>query len=177
MVAHLRALKHDVDDLGPQSVERIDYPDFAAPVGRAVRDTPSAVGVLVCGSGVGMCISANKVHGIRAVDAFSMESTRPKSPNPMKPMHHSINFTKITNPNQSAKSMTNKIPNLYLAGGARNHPNKRFNKNTYIPVSKTFNHPITNEPLRILKVPGGGSCQFHALTHNTNLLLNKNNQP
>jgi ribose 5-phosphate isomerase B len=76
VVAHLRAHKHEVEDLGPQSVERIDYPDFAAPVSRAVRDTAGAVGVLVCGSGVGMCISANKVHGIRAVDAFSMESTR-----------------------------------------------------------------------------------------------------
>lgn len=76
VVAHLRARKLEVEDIGPQSDERIDYPDFAAPVSRSVRDTPGAVGVLVCGSGLGMCISANKVHGIRAVDAFSLESTR-----------------------------------------------------------------------------------------------------
>jgi ribose 5-phosphate isomerase B len=76
VVAHLRALRHEVKDFGPQTVERIDYPDFAAPVGRSVRDTAGSFGVLVCGSGVGMCISANKVHGVRAVDAFSLESTR-----------------------------------------------------------------------------------------------------
>lgn len=76
VLQHLRAQKHDVVDLGPPTADRSDYPDYAAPVARQVRDTPGAKGVLVCGSGLGMCIAANKVHGIRAADGFNIEAAR-----------------------------------------------------------------------------------------------------
>jgi ribose 5-phosphate isomerase B len=76
LVAHLRRLGHEVQDLGTPSTASTDYPDWAAAVGRAVREQPGALGLLVCGSGIGVCIAANKVHGVRAVDAWNVESAR-----------------------------------------------------------------------------------------------------
>jgi ribose 5-phosphate isomerase B len=55
-----------VVDLGTSSTESTDYPDFAAAVGHAVRDGAAEKGLLVCSSGVGMSIAANKIKGIRA---------------------------------------------------------------------------------------------------------------
>jgi ribose 5-phosphate isomerase B len=62
----LRAEGHEVVDLGTSSTESTDYPDFAAAVGHAVRDGAAEKGLLVCSSGVGMSIAANKIKGIRA---------------------------------------------------------------------------------------------------------------
>ena len=76
VVAHLRALGFEVEDLGTPSAESTDYPDWAAAVGRAVRDHRGTVGVLVCGTGLGVCMAANKIHGIRAADAWSVEAAR-----------------------------------------------------------------------------------------------------
>jgi transaldolase/glucose-6-phosphate isomerase len=57
---------HDVLDLGTNDVRPVDYPDFAAAVGAAVRDGKAERGVVVCGSGVGASIAANKLRGVRA---------------------------------------------------------------------------------------------------------------
>lgn len=57
---------HDVLDLGTHSKEPVDYPDFAEAVGLAVRDGRANRGIIVCGSGVGASIAANKVRGVRA---------------------------------------------------------------------------------------------------------------
>ena len=54
------------DDVGPTSRESVDYPDFAAKVARAVAAGPDTLGVLVCGTGIGMSIVANKHRGVRA---------------------------------------------------------------------------------------------------------------
>lgn len=66
LVDRLSAGGHTVTDHGPPNGDRVDYPDFAAKVCRAVLGQPGSVGVLVCGSGVGMSIAANKFRGIRA---------------------------------------------------------------------------------------------------------------
>lgn len=63
---YLQAEGHDVNDLGTTSTESTDYPDFAAAVARKVATGEAERGVLVCSSGVGMSIAANKVHGVRA---------------------------------------------------------------------------------------------------------------
>ena len=76
IVGHLRALGFEVDDLGTPNAESTDYPDWAAAVGRAVRDNVGSLGVLVCGSGLGVCIAANKINGVRAVDIWSVEAAR-----------------------------------------------------------------------------------------------------
>lgn len=76
LVDHLRAGGHDVVDLGTTDTTSTDYPAYAAKVARAVRDDTSARGLLVCGSGIGVSIAANKVRGIRAVDAWDVQAAR-----------------------------------------------------------------------------------------------------
>jgi len=67
--AWLTGRGHRVSDLGTHSTDSVDYPDFAAAVAGAVRAGTAERGVLVCGTGIGMAIAANKVPGIRAVVA------------------------------------------------------------------------------------------------------------
>ena len=62
----LRRAGHDVADVGAHSTAPSDYPDFAAAVGRALIDGRAERGVLICGSGVGASVAANKLRGIRA---------------------------------------------------------------------------------------------------------------
>ena len=64
--ACLRRLGHDVLDLGAHSTAPVDYPDFAEAVGLAVTEGKSERGILICGSGVGASVAANKIPGIRA---------------------------------------------------------------------------------------------------------------
>jgi RpiB/LacA/LacB family sugar-phosphate isomerase len=70
----LRRDGHDVLDVGTDSEEPVDYPDFAEAVGAAVIAGRAERGVLICGSGVGACVAANKIPGIRAAichDSYS----------------------------------------------------------------------------------------------------------
>lgn len=62
---------HKVVDRGPATDDRVDYPDFAAPVAHDVADGVAEYGVLVCGTGIGMAVAANKIHGIRAVNCIN----------------------------------------------------------------------------------------------------------
>ena len=64
--SYLQGLSHEVLDLGTHSEEPVDYPDFARAVGTAVREGRADRGILVCGSGVGASVAANKLKGIRA---------------------------------------------------------------------------------------------------------------
>ena len=66
LVAMLADRGHEVDDLGTDSAEPVDYPEFCAAVGRAVRDDRADVGIVLGGSGQGEQIAANKVRGVRA---------------------------------------------------------------------------------------------------------------
>ncbi|OJH39829.1 ribose 5-phosphate isomerase B [Cystobacter ferrugineus] len=66
LVKALQELRVEVDDVGPTSAESVDYPDYARLVSRAVAEGSAARGVLVCGTGMGMAIMANKHPGIRA---------------------------------------------------------------------------------------------------------------
>lgn len=63
---YLERLGHEVIDLGAYNTEPSDYPDFAEAVGRAVVAGRAERGILICGSGVGVCVAANKIPGIRA---------------------------------------------------------------------------------------------------------------
>jgi ribose 5-phosphate isomerase B len=70
----LKTLGHEVVDLGAHNAEPSDYPDFAAAIGKSVASGEVQRGVLICGSGVGASIAANKVHGVRAAichDSYS----------------------------------------------------------------------------------------------------------
>ncbi|MEA1915133.1 MAG: ribose 5-phosphate isomerase B [Campylobacterota bacterium] len=57
---------HEVIDLGPQNTDRVDYPDFALKVCESVMNNENTKGILICGTGLGMSMSANKFDGIRA---------------------------------------------------------------------------------------------------------------
>jgi ribose 5-phosphate isomerase B len=62
----LEKLGHSVEDLGTKDASSVDYPDFAMAVARAVRSGRAELGVLICGTGVGMAMTANKFRGVRA---------------------------------------------------------------------------------------------------------------
>jgi len=72
-------LGHDGLDFGPETPESVDYPDYAAKVAGAVADAQADRGILICGTGVGMCIVANKFPGVRAApchDDLTAEMSR-----------------------------------------------------------------------------------------------------
>ncbi|SOC42715.1 ribose 5-phosphate isomerase B [Salinicoccus kekensis] len=69
----------DVTDFGPETADSVDYPDYAKPVAEKVASGEYDKGILICGTGIGMSISANKVKGIRSAlvhDTFSARATR-----------------------------------------------------------------------------------------------------
>lgn len=66
IIAHLEGLGHEVTDFGPKDCSSVDYPDYADPVARAVSTGAADRGVLICGTGIGMALVADKVAGVRA---------------------------------------------------------------------------------------------------------------
>ena len=75
----LQRLGHEVLDLGTMGPESVDYPDYAFQVALAVSEGRVDRGILICGTGIGMCIAANKVHGVRAApchDSITAEMSR-----------------------------------------------------------------------------------------------------
>jgi len=75
----LQTKGHEVIDLGPMSTDRVDYPDYAKKLAQSVLEDEGSLGVLICGSGIGMSIAANKVTGIRAAlchDAYTARMGR-----------------------------------------------------------------------------------------------------
>jgi len=64
-----------VTDLGPFSIDSVDYPDYAKKVAKRVVLKKSDLGILICGSGTGMAITANKFKGIRAAQCYNKSST------------------------------------------------------------------------------------------------------
>jgi ribose 5-phosphate isomerase B len=68
---HLIGRGISVEDLGTHSDESVDYPDYARAVGEEIVEKRSDLGVLVCGTGIGMCIAANKIPGIRAANVHT----------------------------------------------------------------------------------------------------------
>ena len=68
--------KMSVFDIGPYNDNSVDYPDYAKKLGNRIKLKKSDVGILVCGSGTGMAISANKIKSIRAAVCYNIKSTR-----------------------------------------------------------------------------------------------------
>lgn len=79
LAKHLEERGYEVKDFGTYSTESCDYPEFAQAVAHAVVNGEAEKGLLVCGTGIGMSMAANKVKGIRAAvlsDEFSAQATR-----------------------------------------------------------------------------------------------------
>ena len=73
---YLAEAGHEVVDLGTDSTNSVDYPDFGEAIGRAVVNDEADRGIAVCGSGIGICIAANKVAGVRAATVHDVTSAR-----------------------------------------------------------------------------------------------------
>jgi ribose 5-phosphate isomerase B len=76
IIESLRAQGHQVDDVGTHGTESTDYPDYGVAVARAVADGLADRGIVVCATGVGISIAANKVPGIRAALAYHPEQVQ-----------------------------------------------------------------------------------------------------
>lgn len=79
IVAHLSEKEVEVKDIGPYTAESVDYPSYAVEVAERIQSEEADLGILCCGTGIGMSIAANKLAGIRAAvvsDCFSAEATR-----------------------------------------------------------------------------------------------------
>ena len=79
LAAALKKAGHSVIDAGTDGPDSVDYPDFAAQVARTVAGDDAERGILICGTGIGMCIAANKIPGIRAAvvtNEFTAEMSR-----------------------------------------------------------------------------------------------------
>ena len=74
--SHLSKKKLSFQDMGPYNDDRVDYPDFAHKVAKKVKIDKNNVGILVCGSGMGMNIVANRHKNIRAAQCFNLKSTK-----------------------------------------------------------------------------------------------------
>ena len=109
----LKAAGHTYQDFGVFTEERADYPLIAQKVGEAVARGEFERGILVCGTGIGMCMAANKVKGIRAATAyntFSAERAR---------MHNDANILCLGGENDQSelKEMVNAFLNTEFEGG------------------------------------------------------------
>ena len=76
LAAHLQAAGYQVSDVGTSSREAVDYPVFARAVAEAVSSGAADVGIMIDGAGIGSCMAANKVPGVRAALAYDLSSAR-----------------------------------------------------------------------------------------------------
>lgn len=77
LMEHMKASGHDVLDLGTfDGVNKVDYPDIAREVAEKVVENAGSRGILVCGTGIGVCMAANKVKGIRAATVHDVTTAR-----------------------------------------------------------------------------------------------------
>lgn len=79
IVPALQSMGHEVTDVGSEGAESVDYPDYAYEVAKRVGKNEMERGLLICGTGTGMCIAANKVRGVRAAscqDVLTAEMSR-----------------------------------------------------------------------------------------------------
>ena len=85
LAAELRALGHEPVDFGTQSVESVDYPDFAIPACQSVADGKAERAILVCTNGIGMSMTANRIPGLRGALVYSARTAA------MTRAHHDSN--------------------------------------------------------------------------------------
>ncbi len=94
-------------DLGPYEKKSVDYPDYAKKLGNRIKLKKSDVGILVCGSGTGMAISANKIRSIRAAVCYNLKSTR------LSRQHNNANIIAIGS-RLTKKKLSLKLVEMFL---------------------------------------------------------------
>ena len=94
-------------DLGPYQNKSVDYPDYAKKLAKRIKYKKSDIGILVCGSGTGMAISANKIKGIRAAVCYNSMSTR------LSRQHNNANIIALGS-RLTKKSLSLKLVEIFL---------------------------------------------------------------
>ena len=111
---YLSKKKLAFQDLGPHNDDRVDYPDYAHKVARRVKISKNNIGILVCGSGMGMNIVANRHKNIRAAQCFNLKSTK------LSRLHNDANIitlgSRLLN-NKLALNCVNTFLNTKFEGG------------------------------------------------------------
>ena len=105
---HLDKKKILYTDLGPFSSDKVDYPDYAHKVAKKVKTSRNHAGILVCGSGMGMNIAANKHKNIRAAQCFNLRSTK------LSRLHNDANIITLGS-RLLSKSIALKCVNIFLS--------------------------------------------------------------
>ena len=105
---HLINNRVSIFDIGPYNNQSVDYPDYAKKLANRVRQKKSAVGILVCGSGMGMAITANKRKNIRAALCFSIKNTQ------LSRLHNNANIITLGSRLISKKKAFN-LTNIFLS--------------------------------------------------------------
>ena len=107
IINHLINKNISIIDLGPYKQKSVDYPDYAKKLAKRIKDKKSDIGILVCGSGTGMAISANKVKGIRAAVCYNQMSTR------LSRQHNNANIIALGS-RLTKKSLSLKLVEIFL---------------------------------------------------------------
>ena len=111
---YLKTKKIICFDLGPSSNKKVDYPIYAHKLAKKVKTSKKNVGILVCGSGTGMCITANKHKNIRAAQCFSLKTTK------LSRLHNDANIITLGSrilSRKNACSFVNVFLNTEFEGG------------------------------------------------------------
>ena len=105
--SYLKKRNIDFKDMGPNNESRVDYPDYAHKVARKVKISKNNVGILICGSGMGMNIAANRHKNVRAAQCFNLKSTK------LSRLHNDANIITLGSRLLSKKNVLNYI-NVFL---------------------------------------------------------------
>ena len=105
---HLSKKKISFKDMGPYNDDRVDYPDFAHKVAKKVKTNKNNFGILVCGSGIGMNIAANRHKNIRAAQCFNLKSTK------LSRLHNDANIITLGSRLLKKKNVINFV-NIFLS--------------------------------------------------------------
>ena len=105
--SYLSKKKINFQDLGPDNDTKVDYPDYAHKVAKKVKTSKKNVGILICGSGMGMNIAANKHKNIRSAQCFNLKSTK------LSRLHNDANIITLGSRLLSKKNALNYI-NVFL---------------------------------------------------------------
>jgi len=109
-------------DLGVNSSDSVDYPDYAAVVAEKIGQNPDAKGILICGTGIGMSITANKFHGVRAALAHDEFTAR------MAREHNDANILalggRVLDPDLACKMVQIWLSSVYQGGRHQNRLDK-----------------------------------------------------
>ena len=104
---NLKRRNHKIIDLGPLSDKSVDYPIFAKKLANKVSKNKTSFGILVCGSGTGMAMAANKVKNIRAAVCYNVKNTK------LSRLHNNANVITVGS-RLTSKNLAFKLVNIFL---------------------------------------------------------------